>query len=218
MIEFFTKWLPEILFIVEGILINLKYTVLSVSLGLIIAIIIVSSNRSKSGPVRFFSHAYVSFFRGTPLLIQLSIIYFVLPGVIGIKISVFWAALISFSLNSGAYASEIIRSGINSVDIGQFEAADSLGLPRYLTMKDIVLPQAIRKILPALINEMINLLKETAIISIIGEAEILRRAQMVASEKFNYVVPMLTAASCFYIVVLLLVIVANHLEKKLSLN
>jgi len=217
MIEFFTSWFPEILFISGGILINLKYTVLALLIGFVIAIIIVILNRSQSRIINFLGHAYVSFFRGTPLLIQLSVIYFVLPGLLNCKISVFLAALTSLSLNSAAYASEIIRSGINSVDNGQFEAADSLGLPRYLTMKDIILPQAIRKILPALMNEMINLLKETAIISIIGEAEILRRAQMVASDKFTYIVPMLTAASCFYIVILLLAIVAGKVEKNLAL-
>ena len=125
--------------------------------------------------------------------------------------------IFSFSLNSGAYVSEIIRGGISSIDKGQFEAGLALGLSKFQVMKDIIFPQGIRRILPALVNEMINMLKETSLISIIGEAEILRRAQMVASEQYNYTIPMLTAAACYYIVILILSKAGMSLEKKLSL-
>lgn len=218
MIQFLNIWLPEIFFIAKGLLINIQYTFISVFIGLFIAIIVASARVRKSGVVSFLAASYASFFRSTPLMIQLSIIYYVLPGLLGIKISVFAAAIISFSLNSGAYVSEIIRSGINSIDKGQFEAAKALGLSEKNMMLHIILPQAIRKILPALINELINMLKETAIISIIGEAEILRRAQMVASQHYNYLVPMLTAACCYYIVVLCFVWIAGIVEKKLAID
>ncbi len=218
MIEFLHIWFPEILFIAKGLLINLQYTFISVFIGLFIAVIIAFAKVSKSKVASFLAGSYASFFRSTPLMIQLSIIYYVLPGLLGVKISVFTAAVISFSLNSGAYVSEIIRSGINSIDKGQFEAAKALGLSERNMMIYIILPQAVRKILPALINELINMLKETAIISIIGEAEILRRAQMVASQHYNYLVPMLTAACCYYIVVLSFVYIAGIVERKLAID
>lgn len=216
MFDFFEKWLPDILFIAKGIGINLEYTVISVTLGLIIGSILSICKVSNNRAARFFANSYTSIFRGTPLMIQLSIIYYVLPSILGIKISVFMAAIASFSLNSGAYVSEILRSGINSVDKGQFEAAKSLGLSEYTTFKYIIFPQAIRKILPAIINELINMLKETSIISIIGEAEILRRAQMIANQKYNYVVPLLTTAICYYLLVMILVKISEQVEKKLQ--
>lgn len=217
MLDFANSWLPSLIYISSGILINLEYTIISVTLGLIIAIILAISKTSKSFLAKSLANCYTSIFRGTPLMIQLSLIYFVLPGIIGIKISVFAAAILSFSLNSGAYVSEILRSGINGVDIGQTEAAKALGIPNKFILKDIVLPQAFRKILPALVNELVNMLKETSIISIIGVEEILRRANMVSSQKFTFVIPMLTAAATYYIVVLILVAIANRLEKKLEL-
>jgi His/Glu/Gln/Arg/opine family amino acid ABC transporter permease subunit len=217
MAEYFSNWYGDISFIVAGMLLNMEYTFISVFLGLIIALVLAISKTSKNKYAIILADAYTSFFRGTPLMIQLSLIYYVLPSLIGVKISVFTAAIMSFSLNSGAYVSEILRGGINSVEKGQVEAAFSLGIPKHLIMKDIVFPQAFRKILPSLINEFINMLKETSLISIIGEAEILRRAQMVASQKYNYIVPMVTAAISYYIVVLILVWVANKVERKLMI-
>jgi polar amino acid transport system permease protein len=120
---------------------------------------------------------------------------------LGIKLSVFVAGVLAFSLNSGAYVSEIISSGIESVDVGQIEAARALGVKERLIMKDIILPQAIRNILPSLINELVNMLKESAIISMLGEADLMRRAQMVAAEKFDYFTPIITAAICYYVLV-----------------
>lgn len=217
MIEFFNKWSPDLLFISSGIIVNIKYTFIAISIGLILGAFLAFSKKSNIFILRAFANFYTSIFRGTPLIIQISIIYYVLPGVLDTKISVFAAAVISFSFNSAAYVSEILRSGLNSVEVGQIEASRALGVPEHITMRDIILPQAIRKILPALVNEFVNLLKETSLISIIGEAEVLRRAQMVASQKYNYVVPMLTAALSYYIVVLILVHIAGKLENKLKL-
>jgi polar amino acid transport system permease protein len=110
------------------------------------------------------------------------------PTIIGIKLSVFVAGVLAFSLNSGAYIAEHIRAGIEAIDKGQIEAGKALGVPQYYIMKDIILPQAIRKMLPSLINELVNMLKESAIISFLGEADLMRRAQVVAAEKFDYFV------------------------------
>ena len=215
MFEQFVAFLPSILFIIQGSVVTLKYSLISVCFGLIIGIFLAILKVSNRVIFRLFANFYTSIFRGTPLLIQLSLIYFGLP-IIGIKLSVFSAGIIAFSLNSGAYVSEIIRAGINSVDKGQFEGAKALGISNVLIMKDIILPQAIRTILPSLVNELINLIKESAIISMIGEMDLTRRAQVVSSETYNFFGPMLVAAVTYYILVFIISIFAKLLEKRLA--
>ena len=207
----------SILFIIEGSLITLKYSIIAVFFGLIIGTILAFCKTSRYKSLKIFSDAYTSIFRGTPLLIQLSIMYFLLPKLLGIKLSVFAAGTIAFSLNSGAYVSEIIRAGIESVDKGQTEAARALGIKEYFIMKDIIFPQAIRNILPSLINELVNMLKESAIISMLGEADLMRKAQMVAAETFDYFTPIITAAICYYVLVLFFSALAKGLEKRMAL-
>lgn len=210
-------YMPHLYFILQGVLITLKYSVIAVCLGLVIGSILAICKISNNKALRIFAHGYTSVFRGTPLLIQLTIIYFGLPGLLGIKLSVFTAGVLAFSFNSGAYVSEIIRSGINSVDKGQIEAAKALGITPILRMKDIIIPQAFRSILPALVNELINLVKESALISIIGEMDLMRRAQVVAAETYTFFTPMLTAALAYYILVLIISSFAMALEKRLAL-
>lgn len=218
MLEQLLHYYPSISFIAQGTLVTLKYSIVSVLLGLIIGSLLAICKISKSKALRIFADFYTSIFRGTPLLIQLSIIYFGLPSLIGLKLSVFVAGVMAFSLNSGAYVSEIIRAGINGVDKGQFEAAKALGIPESLMMQDIILPQAIRNILPSLVNELINLIKESAIISMIGEMDLMRRAQVVSSETFTYFAPMLVAALCYYIMIIIISNLAKILEKRLAID
>ncbi|MDG1436529.1 MAG: amino acid ABC transporter permease [Rickettsiaceae bacterium] len=211
------EFAPYLSFIVQGVFVTLKYSVAAVCFGLIIATFLAFCKVVDVKALRLFAHAYTSIFRGTPVLIQLIIVYYGLPGLIGIKLSVFSAGVLAFSLNSGAYVSEIIRSGINSVDKGQIEAAKALGVPPILRMKDIILPQALRSILPALVNELINLVKESAIISVIGEMDLMRRAQVVSAETYTFFTPMLTAAATYYIMVLVISSFAMSLENRLAL-
>ncbi len=147
---------------------------------------------------------------------QLFFVYFALPSLLNIEISAFAAVIIAFSLNSGAYVSENIRAGIESVYKGQFEAAKSLGMPYKMMMQYIILPQAIRNILPSLVNEAINLTKESAIISIIGEADIMRRANIIAAEQYSFKEPLLIAALCYYIIVMSMNLLAKVLENRLK--
>jgi His/Glu/Gln/Arg/opine family amino acid ABC transporter permease subunit len=195
---------------------TLKFTLFSsiggLFLGLFLALLKLSRCKSAQAGAVF----YTSVFRGTPLLLQLSIIYFGTPGLLDYKISPMVAGVIAFSLNSAAYVSEIIRSGIQAIDRGQFEAAKALGVPSYLMMKDIILPQAVRNTLPSLVNETISLLKETALISTLGEEDIMRRAQLIAAETYTYFGPLMMAAVCYYVLVLILSALAKMLEKKLS--
>lgn len=218
MFEYLIKFSPKILFIVEGTLITLKYSVIAVIFGLVIGVLLALCKVNKNRALRLFADFYTSIFRGTPLLIQLSIIYFASPYLIGIKFTVFMAGAISFSLNSGAYVSEVIRAGINAVDKGQFEAAEALAIPKFLIMKDIILPQAIKNIFPSLTNELINLIKESAIISMFGEMDLMKRAQIVSLETYNYFFPMIVAACCYYILVMLISFIVRIIEKKLIVS
>lgn len=207
----------SIIYIIEGISVTLQYTLISIIFGLIFGVAISLCKLSSLKTLRWFGIFYVSIFRGTPLLVQLSIIYFSTPAITNYNISVFEAGIIAFSLNSAAYITEIIRAGIESVDKGQFEAAKALGLSYKLTIKDIILPQALRNILPALANEVVNLLKETAIISVLGGADIMRRANIISSEHYIYFAPLITAAICYYVMVVIFSSFAKYLEHRLKI-
>jgi polar amino acid transport system permease protein len=210
-------YLEQIYFILSGTLVTLEYSICGVVFGFIIGMILAILKVSNRKILSIFAAVYTSIFRGTPLLIQLSIIYFGFPGIFGFKLSVFAAGVIAFSLNSGAYVSEILRGGINSVDKGQIEAAKALGISNFLSMRDIVLPQALKTILPSLVNELINLIKESALISIIGEMDLMRRAQIISMQNYSYFMPMIIAAACYYILVLIVSLVGKVFERKLSL-
>jgi His/Glu/Gln/Arg/opine family amino acid ABC transporter permease subunit len=189
---------------------------LSIIFGFMIGSILALMKLSSYKTLEILSKVYISIFRGTPLLVQLSLIYFALPQLVGYQITAFEAGVFAFSLNSGAYVSEIIRAGIQSVDKGQFEAAAALGLNQRFIMKDIIFPQAIKNILPALVNEFVNLLKESALISIIGEADLLRRANIIAAEKYIYFEPLVAVGLIYYVLVMIFSKVATLLEKRLN--
>lgn len=205
-----------ILYVAKGMGVTLQFSVLSVIIGLIIGSVAGMMSLCNIKILYFLARAYVSIIRGTPLLLQLVIIYHGLPFLLHFKISVFAAGIIAFSLNSGAYITEIIRSGIMSVDKGQFEAAKSLSISYKDTMISIILPQAFRNVLPALVNEVVNLIKESAIISTIGGADLIRRATIVATQQYNYFAPMMVAAACYYFLVVVLSYFAKKLERKLN--
>lgn len=202
-------------FILQGVLVTLQYAILPLIFGGLLGIILAVLRLSGHCVFAKIAIAYVSIIRGTPLLLQLSIIYFAIPGMTGYNITATFAGITAFSINSAAYISEIIRAGINAVDKGQFEAAKALDIPYYLTMRDIILPQAIRNILPSLVNEAIALIKESSIIAVIGEMDIMRRAQLVSAEQYSYMKPMLFAAGCYYVLVIILTAFGSWLERRM---
>jgi His/Glu/Gln/Arg/opine family amino acid ABC transporter permease subunit len=211
----FLKILPSVPFILEGVLVTLQYTLLSLFLGFLWGGALGLMKISHCRFLDIFSRIYTSIFRGTPLLVQLILAYHAIPQLTGYQITAFEAGVLAFSLNSGAYVSEHIRAGILSVDRGQFEAAASLGIGYFSTMKDIILPQAIKNILPSLVNESIDLLKESALVSTIGEMDLLRRANVVAAEKYIYFEPLLMVAAVYYVMVMVLSHFAKVLEIRL---
>ncbi len=217
MLEELIAFGPRFKFILEGILVTLQFSVASVFFGMIIGTILSIFKVIDNKALRIFASAYTSIFRGTPLIVQLSLVYFAIPSLTGLKLNVFSAGVMTFSLNSGAYVSEIIRAGIIAVDKGQSEAAKALGISPILRMKDIILPQALRNILPALVNELINMIKESALIATIGGMDLMRRAQVVSAETYNFFLPMITAAAAYYILVIIISIFAKYIEKRLAL-
>ncbi|MGN6669965.1 MAG: amino acid ABC transporter permease [Candidatus Nucleicultricaceae bacterium] len=216
MLENFIRLTPEIPYILKGIFVTLKYAGLSMFFGLIwgcvLSILKISNHRLLS----WFSRAYTAIFRGTPLIVQLALIYYATPQVIGYKISAFEAGVLAFSLNSGAYVSEIIRSGILSLDKGQFEASYALGLSKTQMMKDIIFPQAIKNILPALVNEMVDLVKESALVSVIAEEDIFRRANLVGAKYFIYFETLMLVAVVYFCLVMMLSKLARYLEIRMN--
>lgn len=205
----------SIKFISEGALVTLNFTVASFAIGFLIGVAIVLMKISKFKVLQLLASLYISVFRGTPVLVQLSIFYFAFPPLLGIKMTAYEAGIITFSFNSAAYVAEILRSGINSVNIGQFEAAKALNIPYTLAMRKIILPQAIRVALPSLVNEFVNLLKETAIVSFIGVYDLMKRSQVISAEKYIYFEPLLIAAICYYFMVAIFSSIAKYIEYRL---
>ncbi|MBW4602279.1 MAG: ABC transporter substrate-binding protein/permease [Calothrix sp. FI2-JRJ7] len=205
----------DIPFILRGIPLTLLFTIISVFLGLIWGTVLSLLKISDIKPLQSLANAYTSVFRGTPLLLQLALVYYATPQLTGYNISALQAGVLTFTLNSGAYMSETIRGGIQAVDKGQSEASISMGIPKWLMMRDIILPQALKNILPALVNETIGLLKDSALVSTIGVVEILRSAQIVGANKYIYFEPLLFAGLIYYILVMGLTQSAFILEKRL---
>ncbi len=211
----FSAVVPSIPYIMQGIWVTLQYTLLSAFFGFIWGTILALFKISSVKPLKWFGIAYTSIFRGTPLILQLSIIYFGIPQLTGYKITALEAGVLTFTLNSGAYISETIRAGILAVDKGQREAAMSLGVPYRRMMLDIILPQALKNILPALVNESIALLKESALVSTIGAADLMRRSTVVGAETYKFFEPMLIVGLIYYIMVMILTGFARLLERRL---
>jgi polar amino acid transport system permease protein len=206
------KLIQHISFIGGGILLTLQLLVGGILIGLLFGTLlaILRYNNIASNVI----NRFISIIRGTPLILQLSFVYFLAPIIIGIKLNILLAGILTFGLNSSAYIAEILRSGIESLSKGQFEAAKTLRIPNFYMWKDIILPQVTRNILPAMVNEVIGLLKETALISTIGGMDLLRRAQVVAAEQFTYFIP-LCIAGCYYYGLVLLI---EYTSKKLELR
>ncbi|MFW2533892.1 MULTISPECIES: amino acid ABC transporter permease [unclassified Legionella] len=200
----------NLLFIGQGTLLTLELLaggmLIGILLGTILAIL------RYNGMAKLLINRFVSIIRGTPLILQLSFIYFAVPGLLGLRLDIVVAGILTFGLNSSAYIAEILRSGIENLPKGQFEAAKTLQIPTFYLWKDIILPQVIKNILPALINEMIALLKETALISTIGGMDLMRKAQSIAAEQFTYFLP-LCIAGCYYYGLVLLI---EYLGKKIE--
>jgi len=198
-----------------GVIHTLLYTGISFIISFFLSVFIAAYNQRFNNWLSTFFKIYVSLFRGTPVIVQLFIVYFALPQVLYIEIPGFLAVIVTLSLNSGAYMVEILTTGIKSIDKGQFEAATSLGIPPFLMWKDIILKQVLMISMGNICNEFINLLKETAIVSVIGENDILRRANSIGAQTYSYIEPLLIAAFYYYILVTTLMQLSRFIERRL---
>ncbi|MFA6814817.1 MAG: amino acid ABC transporter permease [Lentisphaeria bacterium] len=170
--------------LLQGALVTLEISILSVTFGFLIGMVTGVARLSPFRVIRYSANIYVDFIRGTPLLVQIFIVYFALPIIIGSHVNPFFAAISACSINSGAYVAEIFRSGIQAVDKGQMEAGRSLGLNWFQTMKHIIMPQAFKKIIPPLGNELITMLKDSSLVSVIGFEELTRKGQIVIARTY----------------------------------
>lgn len=199
--------------LVSGIGVTIKVSLLAVILGVLLGFLIALCNLSKNKVLKTIGGIYTDIIRGTPSVTQLMIIYFV------IFASVNWPkwiiASIAFGINSGAYVSEIIRAGILSIDKGQTEAGRSLGLNAYQTMTRIVMPQALKNIFPALCNEFIVLIKETAIVGYVGLMDIQKAGDFIKSATFLAFMPLIGTAIIYYVLIKLLNLGLKKIEDKL---
>lgn len=185
--------------------------VFAIPLGLPIAL----GSMSKIAPIRVFCRTYVWLFRGTPLLLQLYFFYFMLPISFGIALDAFPTAVITFVLNYAAYFAEIYRGGIGSIDNGQYEAAGCLGLTPWQTMSGIILPQTVKRVLPAVSNETITLVKDTALVSVISVSELMKAARGAVNRDMDLTAFFL--AACIYLVLsFILTKLTAYLEVKFS--
>ena len=186
-IEVFSSALPNLL---QGAMVTLVITAVSVVLGMILGSLIGIARISHPKFLRLATRAYIEFFRGTPLLVQIFMIYFGLPALaksLGFSFNLdrFVAAVLALSLNSAAYIAEIVRGGIQSIESGQREAAESLGLSGVQTMQYVIFPQALRRMLPPLGNEFITMIKDTSLVAVIGFEELFRRGQLIVAQNYR---------------------------------
>lgn len=203
-------------FFIKGIIGTLSLSFISVLIGIFIGIILSLFKLSKSKILKYFASIYIEIIRGTPLLLQLFIVYFGSDLLFGIKLNEYVSGIVAVSLNSGAYVAEIMRSGIEAIDKGQSEAAQSLGLDYYTTIYEIILPQAIKNILPALGNEFVSIIKETSIVSVIGANDIMRQVDVVRAITFKPIEPLFIVAIIYFMITFILSKTVNLFEKKLK--
>lgn len=210
--NYFSIILPSLL---RGTVISISLFALTLILSLPLGIPIALGENSRISLIRWISKAYVYIFRGTPLMLQLFFFYFFFPIYLNIRWDAFPTAVFTFVLNYAAYFAEIYRGGIKSIEVGQYEAAKSLGLSKAQTFKDIVLPQMTRIVLPPVSNEVITLVKDTALASVIALADLMKVAQGIVNRDgtlFAYLI----AAGIYLIFTFIATLILNNMEKRYS--
>lgn len=203
-------------FFLKGIKITILISLIGVALGSILGAFVTLMKLSKIKIISWIASIYIEILRGTPMLVQVFIVFFGITAALGLDISALVCGTIALVINSSAYIAEIIRAGINAVDKGQMEAARSLGLNYRQTMKSVIMPQAIKNILPALGNEFVTLIKESSIVSTIGVGEIMFNAQVVQGISFDPFTPLLVAAALYFVLTFVLTRIMNMIEGRLN--
>ena len=194
--------------------VTIKITAMSVALGVLIGLFVGIARICRVRPLRFLAAVYVDFFRGTPLLVQIFLFYFAVPVITGQRIDPYVAAVGSCGINSGAYVAEIVRAGIQSIDDGQMEAGRSLGMTWAQTMRYIIVPQAMKRVIPPLGNEFIALLKDSSLVSVIGFEELTRRGQLIIAKTYGSLEIWFSVAIIYLVMTLSISRLVAYLEKR----
>ena len=209
--ELIQRALPILLM---GAGVTIEITAFSVAIGFFIGLFVGIARISQFKILRVMAAVYADCIRGTPLLVQIFLIYFALPMAIGQRVEPFIAAVAACVINSGAYVSEIFRAGIQAIDVGQMEAGRSLGLTWWQTMRFIILPQAFKNILPPLGNEFIAMLKDSSLVSVIGFEELTRRGQLIIAQTYGSFEIWMTVAVLYLIMTMAISRIVAFLEKR----
>ena len=201
-------------YLIQGALITIEITLMAVGIGFFIGLFAGIARICRIKALRIIATIYADCIRGTPLLVQIFLIYFALPMLIHTQINPFVAAVTACAINSGAYVSEIFRAGIQAIDQGQFEAGRSLGLSWWQTMYYTILPQAFHNILPPLGNEFITMLKDSSLVSVIGFEELTRRGQLIIAQTYASFEIWMTVAALYLIMTLAIAKFVSFMEHK----
>lgn len=201
-----------------GASVTIKITAISVALGTIIGLVVSISRLSGIFILNMLSRIYIDFIRGTPLLVQIFLIYFALPVLTGSRVDPLVAAITACSINSGAYVAEIFRSGIQSIDKGQMEAGRSLGMSWMQTMRYIIIPQAFKRVIPPLGNEFIAMLKDSSLVSVIGFEELTRRGQLIIASSYTPFEIWLAVAFIYLVMTFVISRLVDFLERRYRIN
>ena len=202
--------------LIVGAGIIVQITAISVGLGLVIGMFVGIARICHVKVLRALATVYIDFLRGTPLLVQIFLIYFALPMVVGQRVDPFIAAITACGINSGAYIAEIFRAGIQAIDEGQMEAGRSLGMTWVQTMRYIIVPQAFKNIVPPLGNEFIALLKDSSLVSVIGFEELTRRGQLIIARTYGSLEIWITVALIYLVMTLTISRFVSYMEKRLA--
>lgn len=202
-------------FLLKGAVITVQISVLAMALALVLGLIAAIGRMSRSRLLRFIAGFYIEVVRGTPLLVQLFIVYYGLPSY-GIRLDPFTAGFLTLGVHYGAYLSEVYRAGIESIDRGQWEAAASIGMPRNMVLREIILPQAMRTVLPPIGNYFISMLKDSALVATISVAELLRSGQLRVAVTFRAMEIYLMVAAIYLAMSYPLSLLTRALERRMS--
>ncbi len=213
--ELFVSTFPRLM---QGLWITLSTTLVSLPiaavLGLLFGLMLVSNSKVLRGIAR----VYIDIIRGTPIIVQAFFIYFGIPNATGMRLTAVTAGIITLSLNAGAYTAEVVRGGIQSVPKGQMEAARSLGLTKSLAMRKVILPQALRLMLPSLVNQCIITLKDSSILSVIGLQELTQTGRLIIANNFESFKMWIIVALMYLIPIMILTKISQQIERKLKIG
>ena len=211
--ELFAQTYPRLL---QGLWMTIELTLVSLLIAAVLGLLFGLLSVSRTTFLRGISRVYIDIIRGTPLIVQVFFIYFGIPSALNMRLDAFIAGVIALSLNAGAYTAEIVRGGIQSIDKGQMEAARSLGLPYTMAMRRVVLPQAIKTMIPAIVNQCIITLKDSSLVSVIGLAELTQTGRLIIANNFESLKMWIIIGVMYFIPILSLSQVSSHIERKMS--